>query len=161
VADSAPATLQDADIQLAVCTHVPVLITCASASKREECARLIHAQSGAADGPFVTFRNAGSAESTPAGLRIPTDRVSINGALGHRFEEARQGTLFIEDIAGLTVDAQLELLSLLDTPSRQPHDGAVRVVAGASHHLDAERRSGAFNDRLFYRLNVIHVDWLA
>ena len=44
-------------------------------------------------------------------------------------------------------------------PSRA-RSTAVRLISGANRHLGAERRSGAFSERLFYRLNVIHLDLL-
>jgi DNA-binding NtrC family response regulator len=130
-------TMPEDDIRMAAATHVPVLITCDSAPERERCARLIHGQSRGNDGLFVTCRG--------------------NRSLRQPFDQARSGTLFIEDLVALSADAQLELLSLLNERIRQGSECAVRILAGASRHLDAERRSGAFSERLFYRLNLIHL----
>ena len=132
-------TMRDDDLRMAAARDVPVLITCESALRRERCARLIHHWRHGTDRPFITFRG--------------------NAFLRRRFEQARGGTLFIEDIAALTADAQLELLSLLDEGIQAPRERAVRILAGAGRCVAAERRSGAFSDRLFYRLNLIHLDY--
>jgi DNA-binding NtrC family response regulator len=83
--------------------------------------------------------------------------------LRHHFGQAAGGSLFIDDVAALTEREQVELFSLLEArrthSSAQPrHRSSVRVIAGASRHLDSERASGAFSEPLFYRLNVIHID---
>ena len=148
--------MQD-DVRLAAGTCVPVLITSESAPERERCARLIHRQSAVGDGPFVAFR--GDVAAEPERTEGRADVIGAprdNTSLRQWFDEARGGTLFIDDLATLTADAQLELLSLLD--QRQCPEGAVRILAGASRYLDVERTSGRFNDRLFYRLNQIHLD---
>ena len=134
-----PMVIMDDDLAMAAAGQVPVLITCESPTRRERCARLIHHRRYGADRPFITFHG--------------------DAPLRRRFEEARGGTLFINDIAGLTADAQLDLLSLIDAESRERRERAVRIVAGASRCVAEERRSGEFSDQLFYRLNLIHLNY--
>ena len=84
--------------------------------------------------------------------------------LRHRIERARGGTLFIDDVLSLTSKAQCVLLALLEeraaitTIDPSATRLSVRVIAGASHHANTERSRGAFNDAVFYRLNVVHLD---
>ena len=75
--------------------------------------------------------------------------------LRHQFDQARGGTLFLDDVITLPADAQAHLLSLLNErmaplSSTVAFDRSrVRIVAGASRHLDAERATGAFCELLF------------
>jgi DNA-binding NtrC family response regulator len=87
------------------------------------------------------------------------DETGLDEAMQRQFEEARGGTLFVDDIARLTRPAQVQLHALLvEERMRRNSRTRVRVVAGASRHLDPERASGTFCPALFYRLNLIHVD---
>lgn len=164
--------LPETDLQLAARVHVPVLVTAGHHHERDTWARLIHANGDRARGPFVTFCGdvprtslaTPDAAARPAEPDHDPDGVVM---LRHHFEHARGGTLFIDDIAALTSMAQTHLLTLLDerlaTIAAALHRTArgVRIVAGASRYLDAERAAGTFCEPLFYRLNVIHIDLIA
>jgi two-component system C4-dicarboxylate transport response regulator DctD len=128
----------DDDVPLAAGTSVPVLITSSSGERRELCARLIHAMSARARGPFVTFSPSGTHPVVAA----------------HLFDQARDGTLFLDDIAALSQDAQTQLLDLWGGEAVR----RVRVLSGASRHLTEDRAKGSFSEPLFYRLNVLHLD---
>jgi CBS domain-containing protein len=156
--------LHDNDVHMASQTQTPVLITAASRERREMCARLIHARGrGGGPGPFVAYEVNGSRPKVAASVTAQYGADESN-TLRHHFAQAVGGSLFIEDVAALTSGEQAELFSLLHRPpdwSERPQARrAVRVIAGASRHLDSERASGAFSEPLFYRLNVIHVDLL-
>lgn len=148
------------DVQLATRTQVPVLVTAISREQRETCARLIHAGRESGARPFVLCAVEGS---EPTGTAHGDGQSGGHPvALQHLFGEARGGTLFVDDVAFLSTRAQAELLSLLEERLRSV-DGrragdAVRIIAGASRHLDPDRAHGAFCERLFYRLNVIHIN---
>jgi two-component system NtrC family response regulator len=155
------------DLRLAARVAVPVLVTADSRDHRNMCARLIHDIGVAGGGPFVTFSTDGphpaavDADVMPTPRDRDTDREDV--VLRRQFERARGGTLFIDDIAKLRASAQAQLLSLLEERARygsqvRSDGGPVRVVAGASRHLDMERATGAFCTPLFYRLNLIHIN---
>ena len=159
-----PITLPVGEIRLASTVDVPVLVTSPKRDERDLCARLIHATSQRGSGPFVTF----SAEMTAA-LQMHARGASRRrhhdeSILRHRIERARGGTLFIDDVLSLTARAQRVLLDLLDerAPIRTVDSAAgrpsVRVIAGASHCANTERSRVAFNEAVFYRLNVLHLD---
>ena len=142
----------DGEFQLAAQVRVPVLITADNRERREICARLIHASGTNGQGPFVV-----SCDATGAGGTLGSfvrERARDNGAiLRQQFESALGGTLFIDDITRLSQEAQAQLWCLLEE-----YQSGVRVISGASRHLDVERATGAFCDALFYRLNVVHID---
>ena len=145
------------DLRLAARVDVPVLVTADNRDHRNMCARLIHDIGIAGGGPFVTF-STGGLSIVSSGPRDREEEV-----LRRQFERARGGTLFIDDIAVLRADVQAQLLSLLEERVRHESSirssgGPVRVVAGASRHLDMERATGAFCTPLFYRLNLIHIN---
>lgn len=120
------------DVALAAQEDLPVLVTSENRDRRNICSRMIHAMSDANKGPFVTF---------------------VSGSELHRHvQDARGGTLFIDDIAALTPAEQVVLLTLLE------NDCSARIIAGASRHLGAELQQGTLSGALFYRLNLIHVD---
>lgn len=152
------------DIRLAARVTVPVLVTAADPKQRSLCARLIHATGARVRGPFVTFSANGAAstaENGNGGARV--NDIGNALMLRHQFEQAREGTLFVDDIITLKADAQAQFLSLLGEhvlSQSSPGTRSVRVVAGASHHLDTDHATGAFCMPLFYRLNVIHLDFI-
>lgn len=154
------------EIRFAAERHVPVLITAGDHGQRELCARIIHASWDGGRGPFVTFLAAAPSMAPYAATAAPRRRgLTDHVLLRRRFDGARGGTLFIGDVTLLSADGQGQLFSLLDQSltSAPSHAGAgrrVRLIAGASRHLDAERATGAFSEPLFYRLNVIHFDFL-
>jgi transcriptional regulator of acetoin/glycerol metabolism len=135
-----------------------VVITAASHDQRNACARVIHATGAHARGPFVPFWSSGIA----AGV---DDSVAVVRALRHRFDQARGGTLFIDDIAALPDVAQWALFTLLNecafSCARLNGAGnplAVRIITGASRHMVIDHSTRPFCTLLFYRLNVLHLD---
>jgi DNA-binding NtrC family response regulator len=145
------------DIAAAVRACVPILITAEDADQRSLCAGLIHATSVNGNGPLIMFPSYGDGRWHPSGHCHANGE---GGALRRQFDLARGGTLYLHDIATLTGDEQRELRTLLEERARCSAGArpGVRVIAGASHHLDAERATGAFDESLFYRLNLFHLD---
>ena len=141
----------DGDVRLAATAQVPLLITAPTRDHREICARLVHAMSDRARGPFVAWHVDASGAARP-------------GSLQHHFDAARGGTLFIDDLAALSASEQVDLLTILDRAGRWAPwrngggaDGA-RIISGAGRPVDPVHASGSFSDALFYRLNIIHID---
>ncbi len=160
-------TLVD-DLELASRTGVPVLITAECREQREACARLIHTGRRQAQGPFVVCSVDAVSPGVEAPTASPARRARDDGAtLRQQFDRARGGTLFIDDITNLTSGAQTQPCRLVEEHSFQHSVTgragtlAVRIITGASSHLDAERASGIFSEGLFYRLNIVHLDLLS
>ncbi len=128
-------------------TDLTVLVEGESGTGKERVARAIHDHSRRASGPFVIVSLAGAA---PA--QIDQDLFGPEG----KFHQARNGTLFLEDVDELPSDAQTRLAGLLhsDDPNERPN---VRLIAAAQRPLAALARQGSFRQDLFYRLNVVAI----
>jgi CBS domain-containing protein len=154
----------DLDLNLAAQADVTVLITAPSGDSREAFARFIHDHSLCRRGPFVTVDGQTSIDGDPGRRCHDTDQVVTAIRLRRHFEQARGGTLFIDDVAGMGAEAQAELFLLLEDgvlrPPAEPTRATARIIAGTSRPLLAEIAAGAFSESLFYRLNSIHVNAL-
>jgi two-component system nitrogen regulation response regulator GlnG len=134
-------------------TTLNVLITGEVGVGKGLTARALHDLGGRRQGPFVTVRLAGlSAE------RLDLILFGADGT-GGRLAEADGGTLFLDGVDDLPLDAQARLLALADGADRptNPQTGRtldVRVVAAASEHIRERVRQGQFREDLFLRLAV-------
>ncbi|HVK81803.1 MAG TPA: sigma 54-interacting transcriptional regulator, partial [Verrucomicrobiae bacterium] len=128
-------------------TDLTVLVEGESGTGKERVARAIHDHSRRASGPFVIVSLAGAA---PA--QIDQELFGPDG----KFQQARNGTLFLEDVDELPSDAQTRLAGLLhsDDPNERPN---VRLIAAAQRSLSSLARQGSFRQDLFYRLNVVAI----
>ncbi|UPT61128.1 MAG: sigma-54 dependent transcriptional regulator [Hyphomonadaceae bacterium JAD_PAG50586_4] len=128
-------------------TDLTVLVEGESGTGKERVARAIHDHSRRASGPFVIVSLAGAA---PA--QIDQDLFGPDG----KFQQARNGTLFLEDVDEMPADAQTRLAGLLhsDDPNERPN---VRLIAAAQRSLSSLARQGSFRQDLFYRLNVVAI----
>jgi DNA-binding NtrC family response regulator len=128
------------DLRCAIETDLPVLIT-GRRDRARALARRIHQSGRRAVGPFVPLDAAEVAGGAIAGLWAGEERHGIGG------------TLMIEGIEELSASAQGVLADCLSGDGLRPW----RVMATASPDLVRLVAAGRFDDRLFYRLNVIHL----
>ncbi len=136
-----------------------VLITGEAGSGRETFARYLHAQSGRRERPFVDLGVSGISPGNAAReLFGSEENQHIHyGAL----EQAAGGTLLLDEMADMDLDAQGQLLGALDTGSflrvggSEPVSIDVRIVAATQRDLKEEVRAGRFREDLFYHLNVV------
>ena len=136
-----------------------VLITGESGSGRETFARYLHAQSPRRDRPFVDLSvsalTGGSAARELFGSEEPG--LTLYGSL----EMAAGGTLLMDEVADMDLEAQALLLGALNNGSFLRVGGAepvaidVRIIAVTQRNLEDEVRAGRFREDLFYHLNVV------
>jgi len=136
-----------------------VLITGEAGSGRETFARYLHAQSARRDRPFVDLGVSAIAKGNSARELFGSedDQRTHYGGL----EQASGGTLLLDEVADMDLEAQSQLLGALDTGSflrvggTDPVSIDVRIVAATQKNLEEEVQAGRFREDLFYHLNVV------
>ena len=164
IGESVPMKALRQQLGLMAATNGRVLIYGESGTGKELVARAIHARSQRATEPFVEVNCAA----------IPEDLIE-NELFGHRkgsfpgadvdkigkFQKADSGTLFLDEVADMSLKTQAKVLRSLDEQRFEPVGAAesiqvdVRVIAATNKNLDQEIERGNFREDLFYRLNVI------
>jgi len=153
-----------ARLQAAAAGDTVCLIEGPVGSGRELAARVLHAASGRAGGPFVVVPCAALAGQLAASELFGHEKGAFTGATcAHAglIERASGGTLFLAEVGELPADVQPKLLRFLEDRTVTPLGGAeprrvdVRVVASTGRDLAAEVRAGRFRADLFFRLRVL------
>ena len=143
-----------------------VLITGESGSGKELFAGLIHALSKRADGPFVKLNCAAIPRDLLESELFGYERGAFTGAVAGkkgRLELADRGTLFLDEVGDLSLEAQAKLLRAIETGEVERLGGTrtsrvdVRIVAATHQDLTAAVPAGEFREDLYYRLNVLPI----
>jgi len=146
--------------------ELPVLITGETGSGKEVAARALHGLSARCQRPFVAINCGALPLNLVQSELFGHERGAFTGAnarrIGH-FEAAAGGTVFLDEVGDLPLDAQTSLLRLLQegtlerVGSSQPIKLDVRVLAAT--HIDLEKAvaRGGFREDLYYRLNVLRL----
>ncbi|MFP4014283.1 MAG: sigma-54-dependent transcriptional regulator [Chitinispirillaceae bacterium] len=144
-----------------------ILITGESGTGKELIARSIHYQSPRAQGPFVKINCAALPEGLIESELFGHEKGAFTGAVkgkAGKFETASGGTLLLDEIGEMPVNAQAKLLRALQereihkVGGDDPIEVDVRIVATTNRDLEEEIEKGRFREDLYYRLNVFHVD---
>lgn len=141
----------------------PVLIEGESGTGKELFAKAIHKASARGERPFVAV-NCGA---IPADLveseLFGHEKGAFTGATGKqvgKFVLAESGTIFLDEIGELPLQAQVKLLRVLQEREVTPVGGTtpvplnVRVISATNRTLIEEAARGAFREDLFYRLAI-------
>ena len=156
-------TLQQ-QISLAGPTNGWVLIHGESGSGKELVARAIHRSSKRASGPFVEVNCAAIPQELIESELFGHEKGSFTGATAMKrgkFELADRGTIFLDEIADMSLATQAKVLRVLEGQQFQRVGGTktlradMRVIAASNKDLNEEIRKGNFREDLFYRLNVV------
>lgn len=147
-------------------TDSTVLLYGESGTGKELFARSVHGRSKRAGRQFVavdcTTLAPGLLESELFGHVKGAFTGAIHNKMG-LFEVACNGTLFLDDIANLSMEIQVKLLRVIETQEFKPVGASssrktdVRIIAATNRDLKALVDDGTFRDDLFYRLNVFPV----
>jgi two-component system nitrogen regulation response regulator NtrX len=141
-----------------------VLITGENGTGKELVAHAIHQLSPRYQKPFVAVNCAAIPEELIESELFGHERGAFTGATHlkrGKFDLANGGTLFMDEIADMSLKTQAKVLRILQEQKfervggQQTHEVDVRVVAATNKDLRAEIQRGAFREDLFYRLNVI------
>jgi two-component system response regulator AtoC len=141
-----------------------VLIQGESGSGKELIARAIHFNGQRAERPFVAVECASLAEALLESELFGHVRGAFTGAVDTKkglFEIADGGTIFLDEIAEISLGLQAKLLRVLQeyeirrVGGTQPIQLDVRVIAATNKDVEALAKAGRFREDLFYRLNVV------
>jgi DNA-binding NtrC family response regulator len=147
-------------------TGANVLITGESGSGKDLLAAYIHWKSPRAAQVLVKIDCATVPEGLLEAELFGYERGAFTGATETkpgRFEAAQNGTLILDEIAHLPIDAQAKLLRVIETHEFERLGGRhtiridLRLIALTNVDLAAAVKAGRFREDLFYRLDVIHI----
>jgi DNA-binding NtrC family response regulator len=153
-----------ATLELVAPMNSTVLIQGETGTGKELIARTIHHNSPRADQRFVAFNAAAIPEPLAEAELFGHSKGAFTGAVAARvgrFELAHRGTLFIDEVALMTMPLQAKLLRALQereferVGESRPVKFDARIVAATNTDLRRLVKEGQFREDLYYRLNVI------
>ena len=155
------------DASLIAPSETRVLITGESGVGKEVVVDVIHAWSPRAKGPLIKINCAAIPETLLEAELFGHEKGAFTGARTQRigrFEEANEGTIFLDEVAEMAPPLQAKLLRVTQDgrfqrvgSNREIHTNA-RILAASNRHLEDEVRNGRFREDLFYRLNVVELN---
>jgi len=147
-------------------TDSHVLIQGESGTGKEVVARAIHAESTRTGGPFVVVNCAAYAETLLHSELFGHEKGAFTGAIRRkpgRFEQAKGGTIFLDEIGEISLPTQVVLLRVIQERRFERVGGEetlhadARIVAATNRDLKAAIVQGIFREDLYWRLNVISI----
>ena len=144
-------------------TGTTVLIQGETGTGKELLARAIHNQSARKQQPLIKVNCAALPRELIESELFGHEQGAFTGATKRRkgrFELADGGSIFLDEVAELSPEAQAKLLRVLQDKEFERIGGTeninvdVRIIAATNKDLSAEVTSGSFRQDLFYRLNV-------
>ncbi|MBU6410166.1 MAG: sigma-54 dependent transcriptional regulator [Verrucomicrobia bacterium] len=144
-----------------------VLISGESGVGKEILADVLHAWSTRADGPMIKVNCAAIPEALLESELFGHERGAFTSAHARRigrFEEACQGTIFLDEITEMSLALQAKLLRVTQDGrfqrigSNREIQTSARILAATNRQLEEEVKRGRFREDLFYRLNVVELN---
>ena len=150
----------------AAASDIPVLITGETGTGKEVFARAIHGESARSGKPFIAV-NCGAipaqlVESTLFGHEKGAFTGATEKVIG-KFREAEGGTVFLDEVGELPLDAQVKLLRVLQQKEVEPVGAGkpvpvnARIISATNRDLNEEVKRHRFREDLFFRLNVLQI----
>jgi two-component system nitrogen regulation response regulator NtrX len=153
-------------VAMAAPTNGRVLILGENGTGKELVARNIHQLSRRRAAPFVEVNCAAIPEDLIESELFGHVRGAFTGAVADRrgkFEAAHGGTIFLDEIADMSLKTQAKVLRVLQEQVMEAVGGSTRikvdarVLAATNKDLTAEIRAGRFREDLYFRLNVVPI----
>jgi transcriptional regulator with GAF, ATPase, and Fis domain len=155
------------DAALVAPSESRVLITGESGVGKEVLADVIHVWSPRREGPLVKVNCAAIPETLLESELFGHEKGAFTGSVAQRigrFEQARDGTIFLDEVGDMSQPLQAKLLRVTQDglfnrvgSNKELHTNA-RILAATNHDLEQEVKAGRFREDLFYRLNVMELN---
>ncbi|MGD8646549.1 MAG: PEP-CTERM-box response regulator transcription factor [Desulfobacterales bacterium] len=145
-------------------TDYPVLITGDTGTGKEMAASAVHSLSQRAEKPLVIINCGAIPDNLLESELFGHEKGAFTGAAGRKigkFEQADQGTIFLDEIGELPLPLQVKILRFLQESTIERLGGTktitlnVRIIAATNMNLEEAVKQGTFRDDLYYRLNVV------
>jgi len=152
-----------AQLERVAASETRVCIFGETGTGKELVARTIHERSSRSTGPFVTLNCAAVPAELIESELFGHEKGSFTGASGRhvgKFEQADQGTIFLDEIGDMPLNMQAKLLRVLEEGEVEriggdkPVSVSVRVVVATHRDLEARVREEKFRQDLFHRIHV-------
>lgn len=130
-------------------SDVTVIISGESGTGKELIARSIHQKSRRADAPFIAFNCASISDA------VLDEQLFGNEHKTGLLNQAKDGSLFLDEIGELPLSVQARLLSVLQQDNAR--DANIRFIAATHHDLANDVQSGKFRSDLYFRLRVVEI----
>jgi transcriptional regulator with GAF, ATPase, and Fis domain len=144
----------------------PVLLLGETGTGKEVIANAIHYSSPRKDGPFIKVNCGAIPETLLDSELFGHEKGAFTGAIGQkrgRFERAHRGTIFLDEIGELPLQAQSRLLHVLQRKEIERLGGTgsipvdIRIISATHRNLQEMISSGRFREDLWFRLNVFPI----
>jgi DNA-binding NtrC family response regulator len=154
-------------IRLVASRRATVLISGETGTGKELAARALHIAGNRHSGPWVAVNCSALPETLLESELFGHVRGAFTGALqsrAGRFEQAQNGTIFLDEIGELPMELQTKLLRVLQEREVQRLGGSetirldIRVIAATNRNLADRVQDGKFREDLYYRLNVVPIE---
>lgn len=153
-------------VQRVAALDSPVLLLGETGVGKDVIANAIHYSSSRKDGPFVKVNCGAIPDSLIDSELFGHEKGAFTGALSQkrgRFERADKGTIFLDEIGELPLQAQSRLLRVLQHKEIERVGGNktirldIRFIAATNRNLEDMVRKNQFREDLFFRLNVFPI----
>ena len=147
-------------------TPFPVLIEGESGSGKELVAKYTHDKSGRSEAPFLTINCAAFTADLLEAQLFGHIKGAFTGAVTNRtgfFEDAGEGSLFLDEIGELPLNLQSKLLRVLENGEyyrlgeTSTRVSKARIIAASNRDLKQAVRAGEFRQDLYHRISVLTV----
>lgn len=147
-------------------TDIAVLLTGESGTGKELVAKVLHHHSRRRSKAFIPINCTAIPESLLESELFGHVKGAFTSAVANKrglFDEAEQGTIFLDEVGDLPYSIQAKLLRVLQEKEIRPvggnktHSIDVRVIAATNANLNYKVQRGEFREDLFYRLNVMPI----
>ncbi len=147
-------------------TDGTVLITGESGTGKEMVVRAIHRLSRRKEAPLLACDCSALAPTLLESELFGHVKGSFSGAIATKqglFEAAQKGTLFLDEVANLSMETQGKLLRVLETKhvkkvgDTTEREIDIRLIAATNRDLSEMVKEGNFREDLYYRLNVVPI----